>query len=94
MTCATMGRAVSETNGMSADIGRLPPRNWISSCRRTAPAAGPNTVPVPPSSAIRIIWTLYSIGNVLSWLMKTFHCEKIPPASPVSAAARAKAATL
>ena len=66
MTCATIGRASLETNGRSNEIGRLPPRNWISSCRRTAPAAGPKTVPVPPSSAIRIIWTLYSIGNVLS----------------------------
>ena len=94
MTCATIGRAASETNGMSADIGRLPPRNWIRSCSSTAPAAGPKTDPVPPSSAIRIIWTLYSMGNALSWLMNTFHCEKIPPANPVSAAARAKAATL
>src|SRR5712692_2836078 len=94
MTCATMGRASDETNGMSNEIGRVPPRNWMSSCRRTAPAAGPNTVPVPPSSAIRIIWTLYSIGNTLSWLMKTFHWEKIPPARPVRAAASAKAATL
>ncbi len=43
---------------------------------------------------MRIIWTLYSIGNVLSWLMKTFHWEKIPPASPVRAAAIANAAIL
>src|SRR5258708_33683395 len=94
MICATTGRAVSETNGRSNESGRVPPRNWIRSWRRIAPAAGPNTVPVPPSSAIRIIWTLYSIGNALSWLMKTFHWEKIPPARPVSAAASAKAATL
>src|SRR6267143_776286 len=94
ITCATIGRASVETNGISKEMGRLPPRNWISSCRRTAPAAGPNTVPVPPMSAIRIIWTLYSIGNALSWLMKTFHWEKIPPARPVRAAASAKAETL
>src|ERR1700682_735823 len=94
MICATIGCAWSETKGIWIEIGRLPPRNWISSCSKMAPTAGPNTVPVPPSSAIRIIWTLYSIGNALSWLIKTFHCEKIPPASPVSAAASAKAATL
>jgi len=94
MTCATMGRASDETNGRSNEIGSVPPRNWMSSCRRMAPAAGPNTVPVPPSSAIRIIWTLYSMGNTFSWLMKTFHWEKIPPARPVRAAASAKAATL
>src|ERR1700687_3083109 len=66
MICATIGRAFVETNGSSIDIGRLPPRNWISSCIRTAPAAGPNTVPVPPSSAIKIIWTLYSMLKTLS----------------------------
>ena len=37
---------------------------------------------------------LYSMGNTFSWLMKTFHCAKMPPANPVSAAARAKADTL
>src|SRR4029077_8856095 len=58
ITWATMGRASEETNGRANEIGRVPPRNWISSCRRTAPTAGPNTVPVPPSKAIRIIWTL------------------------------------
>src|SRR6202165_892144 len=31
MICATIGRAPAETNGMSSEIGRLPPRNWISS---------------------------------------------------------------
>src|SRR5260370_15732185 len=94
MTCATMGRASDETNGMSNEIGRVPPRNWMSSCKRTAPAARPNTVPVPPSRAIRIIWTLYSIGNTLPWLRETFHSERAPPARPVRAAASAKAATL
>src|SRR6267378_3671530 len=69
ITCATIGRASVETNGISKEMGRLPPRNWI-------------------------IWTLYSIGNALSWLMKTFHWEKIPPARPVRAAASAKAETL
>src|ERR1700694_510584 len=31
MICDTIVRALAETNGMSSEIGRLPPRNWISS---------------------------------------------------------------
>ena len=64
------------------------------SVRATAPATGPSTVPAPPTTAIRIIWTLSETANTFSWLMKLFHWAKIPPARPVSAAAMQKAATL
>ena len=59
-----------------------------------APATGPSTVPAPPTTAIRIIWTLSEMAKTFSWLMKLLHCAKIPPAKPVSAAAMQKAATL
>ncbi len=59
-----------------------------------APATGPSTVPAPPRTAIRIIWTLSESANTFSWLMKLFHWAKIPPARPVSAAAMQKAPTL
>ena len=66
----------------------------MMSSRTTAPATGPSTVPVPPMTAIKIIWTLAEMGKTFSWLTKLFHWAKIPPASPVSAAARQNAATL
>jgi len=67
---------------------------WMISSSEIAPATGPSTVPVPPMTAIRIIWTLSEMAKALSWLMKLFHWAKIAPAIPVSAAAMQKAATL